>query len=107
MCEIPRKKLGQQSRRHLSSNVDGIKLPFQLPSTQVCEIPKWTRKKFELATKEALNPIKQDEKKGEVPTSGTRNLETESPRPHHPLEIARHPVLEVTCKHFALPLEPF
>ena len=25
----------------------------------VCEIPKWTRKKFELATKEALNPIKQ------------------------------------------------
>ena len=34
----------------------------------MCEIPKWTRKKFELATKEALNPIKQDEKKGEVPT---------------------------------------
>ena len=32
----------------------------------VCEIPKWTRKKFELATKEAHNPIKQDEKKGEV-----------------------------------------
>jgi len=32
----------------------------------VCEIPKWTRKKFELATKEALNPIKQDEKKGEL-----------------------------------------
>ena len=32
----------------------------------VCEIPKWTRKKFEIATKEALNPIKQDEKKGEL-----------------------------------------
>ena len=32
----------------------------------VCEIPKWTRKKFELATKEALNPIKQDEKKGQL-----------------------------------------
>ena len=24
-----------------------------------------------------------------------------------PLEIARHPVLQVICKHFALPLEPF
>ena len=24
-----------------------------------------------------------------------------------PLEIARHPILKVTCKHFALPLEPF
>jgi inorganic pyrophosphatase len=32
----------------------------------VCEIPKWTRKKFEIATKEPLNPIKQDEKKGEL-----------------------------------------
>jgi len=32
----------------------------------VCEIPKWTRKKFELATKEPLNPIKQDEKKGQL-----------------------------------------
>jgi len=32
----------------------------------VCEIPKWTRKKYELATKEALNPIKQDEKKGQL-----------------------------------------
>jgi hypothetical protein len=29
-----------------------------------CEIPKWTRRKFEVATKEAENPIKQDEKKG-------------------------------------------
>ena len=34
----------------------------------VCEIPKWTRKKFEIATKEPLNPIKQDEKKGELRT---------------------------------------
>jgi inorganic pyrophosphatase len=32
----------------------------------VCEIPKWTRKKYEIATKEALNPIKQDEKKGQL-----------------------------------------
>ena len=32
----------------------------------VCEIPKWTRKKFEIATNEPLNPIKQDEKKGEL-----------------------------------------
>ena len=24
-----------------------------------------------------------------------------------PLEIAKHPILKVTCKHFALPLEPF
>ena len=24
-----------------------------------------------------------------------------------PLKIARHPILKVTCKHFALPLEPF
>lgn len=30
----------------------------------VCEIPKWTRAKFEVATGEASNPIKQDEKKG-------------------------------------------
>mmetsp|Transcript_13013 Transcript_13013/g.42906 ORF Transcript_13013/g.42906 Transcript_13013/m.42906 type:complete len:312 (-) Transcript_13013:167-1102(-) len=29
-----------------------------------CEIPKWTRAKFEVATKEEHNPIKQDEKKG-------------------------------------------
>jgi len=34
----------------------------------VCEIPKWTRKKFEIATKEPLNPIKQDEKKGQLRT---------------------------------------
>ena len=30
----------------------------------VCEIPKFTRKKFEIATDEIGNPIKQDEKKG-------------------------------------------
>lgn len=30
----------------------------------LCEIPKWTRAKFEVATGEAANPIKQDEKKG-------------------------------------------
>eukprot|EP00928_Gymnodinium_smaydae_P006222 TRINITY_DN1217_c0_g1_i1.p1 TRINITY_DN1217_c0_g1~~TRINITY_DN1217_c0_g1_i1.p1 ORF type:complete len:825 (-),score=209.87 TRINITY_DN1217_c0_g1_i1:285-2759(-) len=30
----------------------------------LCEIPKWTRKKFEIATGEAMNPIKQDVKNG-------------------------------------------
>jgi hypothetical protein len=30
----------------------------------VCEIPRCSRKKFEIATKEVGNPIKQDEKKG-------------------------------------------
>ena len=30
----------------------------------ICEIPRCSRKKFEIATKEAGNPIKQDEKKG-------------------------------------------
>ncbi|EEC50570.1 predicted protein [Phaeodactylum tricornutum CCAP 1055/1] len=30
----------------------------------VCEIPKFTRKKYEIATDEPGNPIKQDEKKG-------------------------------------------
>jgi inorganic pyrophosphatase len=30
----------------------------------MCEIPKWTRAKFEIATKEPGNPIKQDTKKG-------------------------------------------
>jgi len=30
----------------------------------ICEIPKWTRKKFEIATGEDLNPIKQDVKNG-------------------------------------------
>lgn len=32
----------------------------------VCEIPKFTRKKFEIATDEEGNPIKQDEKKGKL-----------------------------------------
>lgn len=30
----------------------------------VCEIPRFTRKKYEIATDEVGNPIKQDEKKG-------------------------------------------
>jgi len=30
----------------------------------VCEIPKWSRRKYEIATTEKGNPIKQDEKKG-------------------------------------------
>lgn len=30
----------------------------------ICEIPKWTRKKFEIATMEHMNPIKQDVKNG-------------------------------------------
>eukprot|EP00760_Papus_ankaliazontas_P004936 PhM_4_TR12282/c0_g1_i1/m.56379/K01507/ppa; inorganic pyrophosphatase len=30
----------------------------------ICEIPKWTRAKFEVATKERYNPIKQDIKNG-------------------------------------------
>jgi|AntAceMinimDraft_5_1070358.scaffolds.fasta_scaffold25703_1 hypothetical protein len=34
----------------------------------MCEIPKWTRAKFEVATKEVNNPIKQDEKKGVLRT---------------------------------------
>eukprot|EP00548_Thalassiothrix_antarctica_P005055 CAMPEP_0194135136 /NCGR_PEP_ID=MMETSP0152-20130528/5219_1 /TAXON_ID=1049557 /ORGANISM="Thalassiothrix antarctica, Strain L6-D1" /LENGTH=316 /DNA_ID=CAMNT_0038831205 /DNA_START=19 /DNA_END=969 /DNA_ORIENTATION=+ len=32
----------------------------------VCEIPKFTRKKYEIATEEIGNPIKQDEKKGKL-----------------------------------------
>lgn len=32
----------------------------------VCEIPKFSRKKFEIATDEIGNPIKQDEKKGQL-----------------------------------------
>lgn len=32
----------------------------------VCEIPKFTRKKYEIATDEVGNPIKQDEKKGKL-----------------------------------------
>ena len=34
----------------------------------ICEIPKWTNKKYEVATKEEGNPIKQDEKKGQLRT---------------------------------------
>ena len=30
----------------------------------MCEIPKWTRKKYEIATGEIMNPIKQDVKNG-------------------------------------------
>lgn len=32
----------------------------------LCEIPRWTNAKMEIATKELLNPIKQDIKKGKV-----------------------------------------
>lgn len=32
----------------------------------VCEIPKFTRKKYEIATDEEYTPIKQDEKKGKL-----------------------------------------
>jgi inorganic pyrophosphatase len=32
----------------------------------ICEIPKWTRAKYEIATKEQLNPIKQDVKNGRL-----------------------------------------
>jgi len=32
----------------------------------VVEIPRWTNAKMEIATKEGLNPIKQDEKKGKL-----------------------------------------
>jgi hypothetical protein len=32
----------------------------------VCEIPKFSRKKYEIATDEVGNPIKQDEKKGQL-----------------------------------------
>lgn len=32
----------------------------------VCEIPKFTRKKYEIATDEDFTPIKQDEKKGQL-----------------------------------------
>eukprot|EP00475_Leptophrys_vorax_P012267 TRINITY_DN1868_c0_g1_i1.p1 TRINITY_DN1868_c0_g1~~TRINITY_DN1868_c0_g1_i1.p1 ORF type:complete len:404 (+),score=130.11 TRINITY_DN1868_c0_g1_i1:223-1434(+) len=32
----------------------------------ICEIPKWTRAKYEIATKEMLNPIKQDVKNGRL-----------------------------------------
>lgn len=32
----------------------------------LCEIPKWTRAKYEIATRELFNPIKQDVKNGKV-----------------------------------------
>lgn len=32
----------------------------------VCEVPRWTNAKMEIATKERLNPIKQDVKKGKL-----------------------------------------
>nr|XP_039249739.1 inorganic pyrophosphatase-like [Styela clava] len=32
----------------------------------VCEVPRWTNSKMEIATKESLNPIKQDVKKGKL-----------------------------------------
>uniref|UniRef100_M4BYR5 inorganic diphosphatase n=1 Tax=Hyaloperonospora arabidopsidis (strain Emoy2) TaxID=559515 RepID=M4BYR5_HYAAE len=32
----------------------------------ICEIPKWTRKKMEIATGEPFNPIKQDTKNGKL-----------------------------------------
>ena len=32
----------------------------------ICEIPKFTRKKYEIATDEDFTPIKQDEKKGKL-----------------------------------------
>lgn len=41
--------------------------PANIPSNRynfICEIPKWTRAKFEIATGEPYNPIKQDMKNG-------------------------------------------
>src|SRR5689334_15366858 len=32
----------------------------------VVEIPRWTNEKMEISTKEKLNPIKQDEKNGQL-----------------------------------------
>jgi inorganic pyrophosphatase len=46
-----------------------------------CEIPKWTRRKFEVATKEADNPVKQDEKKGVL-----REYKWGGARPDAPLQ---------------------
>ena len=40
----------------------------------VCEIPKWTRKKFEISTDEDHNPIKQDTKKGVLRAFKSRHL---------------------------------
>lgn len=41
--------------------------PESIPTNRynfICEIPKWTRAKFEIATTEPFNPIKQDMKNG-------------------------------------------
>ena len=32
----------------------------------VVEVPRWTNQKMEIATKEPMNPVKQDIKKGKV-----------------------------------------
>eukprot|EP01134_Creolimax_fragrantissima_P002189 CFRG2189T1 len=42
----------------------------------ICEIPKFTNAKMEIATKEPLGPIKQDEKKGKIRF-------VKNPFPHH------------------------
>lgn len=42
-------------------------IPLRNPDTSynfICEIPKWTRAKFEIATDEPFNPIKQDTRNG-------------------------------------------
>jgi inorganic pyrophosphatase len=42
-------------------------IPESIPANKynfICEIPKWTRAKFEIATSEIYNPIKQDIKNG-------------------------------------------
>lgn len=61
-------------RLEVSKEKDGAKVPLSLwhdialysktGLNFVCEIPKYTRKKFEIATDEVNTPIKQDEKKG-------------------------------------------
>jgi hypothetical protein len=64
-----------------------------------CEIPKWTRRKFEVATKEADNPVKQDEKKGvlrEYKWGGACRVALRScalvVAHDHPLPLHRHDV---------------
>lgn len=42
-------------------------IPEDIPANKynfICEIPKWTRAKFEISTREKYNPIKQDIKNG-------------------------------------------
>ena len=44
-------------------------IPLKTPSgnfNMVCEIPRWSNGKFEISTGEAMNPIKQDIKKGKL-----------------------------------------